>query len=384
MKFFLSISLLLVLCANSAELPPTDSLKAEIEAELKKKVESRIEPKSLALKYRLPIPVLPPTMSRDEIEQRIAAEVGRQSQEEFPNRDEEFAVAAAKKFPLVNVRDELSVQVKRGGVMKGVLYANESSFIKVSSYRINKVDLVPQSLALVDEKENATQRKRYIYKERQMVAVAQERLTDAIQDDFGKGLFIKHGYMSRQGKWIAQNELLDAAIAHETRLLRQKYGPHIKKAILEKYGYTLVQGRWKRPEPEVVAVAEPAAARPAVSPVVSLPPSTPPEAVAMLEKAARERGKPGRWGQERVKAAAPPPPPQGDWSWGLPSKPYSLARDKDIPSREQLWKLEMDRPESAERHRGRHYGYGAANTVDVAYPDYKGTGTLRRSFFQVK
>jgi hypothetical protein len=376
MKFIATILLLFVGFANFADLPPTEALKAEIEAELKKKVESRIEPKALALKYRLPMPVLKPTMTRQEIEKSIAAEIAGQFGEKYPDRDEEFAAAAAKKFPMVNVREEITVQVKRGGVTKGVLYENQSSYIKVSSYRINKLDLVGESLALVDAEANAKYRKRHIYKERQMAAVAKERLSDAIREDHGRALFVKHGYVSRNGKWMAQNELLDAAIAHETRLLRKKYGPHIKKAVLEKYGFTLVEGRWKRPEPvALVAAVEPEPEPEPEPAAITIPDGLPPEAVAMVEQAMREQGIDGHR-QQKVQGTPPPPAPQGDWNWTLPSKPYSLTRDKDLPTRDELWKIEMARPEPPHRYH--------APALDVAYPSYKGKGTLLRSFFKAK
>lgn len=394
MKRFFSIFLFVVVFANSAEVPSTEAIKAEIQAELKKKVASRIEPKTLALKYRLSVPVLPPTMARAEIERSVDAEIARQSAENFPNRDEQYAAEAAEKYPLVKLRETITVQVKRGGVSRGLLYENTASFIKVSGYRISKVDLVPESLALVNAKENEEQRKQHTYKRRADVEVAQERLADKIRGRHGKELFMQHGYVSRNGKWMAQNQVLDAAIAHETGLLRNKYGPHIKKAVLEKYGFTLVEGRWKRPEPEAVAAVVPPPAAPepvsvaapvatvdatpsAASPAIELPPGTPPEIAALVKDTLREHGHSSPYGRKRVPGAAPPPPPSGGWVWTLPSKPYSLLRDKDLPTREALWKKEMDRPENDPR-------YSPGDSIGLPFPPYKGTGTLRRSFFKLK
>jgi hypothetical protein len=375
MKHFLTSLVLLVLAANSADVPSTEALKAEMERELTQKVESRLDPTQLAVKYRLPTPVLPPTMTREEIEARIASQVERESEEKFPNRDEEFAAEAAEKYPMVELRETITVQVKRGGVTTGVLYENNNAYIKVSSYRIHKVDLVGESLALLDPEANEKYRRKHIYKRRADVEVSQERLADKIRGELGKALYVKAGYVQRNGKWMAQNELLDAAMEHETRLLRKKYAPYIKKAVLEKYGFQLVEGRWQRPE-DVVAVAESQAVH--ESAVEPEPVSEP----------------------EAAPDAPPPPPPPVDesWDWGLPSKIYSLASDTDLPTPEQLWKIEAARVEPLERpSRKREYSgyfrvdpgwaeymYGYDDHIDLPYPKYTGKGTLRNNFFKVK
>ena len=375
------IPLLFLAFANFANVPSTEELKAEMERELVRKVESKIKPSELVAKYRLPSPVLPPTMSRAEIEAQIMARVAEELKAKFTDQEADFVAEAAEKFPLVELRDTISVQVKRGGVTKGVLYENNVSYIKVSSYRIHKVDLVGESLALVDKEANAKYRQKHVYKRKSEVEVGQAKLTDSIRQNLGKELFIKHGYVQRRDGWKSTTELLDAAVAHETKLLRKKYGPHVKQAVLERHGFTLVDGRWKRPEPtEVVAVAEsepepqpePGPEVVAVTPApIPLPPDTPPEVVEAVQDAIAKA--------EEIKPSQPAPPAtEAAWDWSLPSKAYSLTRDHDLTSREDLWEKRMAQSEPASRGYG--WGRGEVDTLD---PADKGKGKLQCNFVKV-